>query len=82
LILFFLILSQVSAFSSDNAESVNSYVLPEVTTQTEMSSSDINRIVCQTDIKDVIFSKEKGVSVKISGRDAFVKFLITKKEDK
>jgi conjugal transfer pilus assembly protein TraK len=82
LILFFLVLSPVSAFSSDTAESVNSYVLPELTTQTQMSSSDINRIVCQADIKDVIFSKEKGVSVKISGRDAFVKFLITKKEDK
>lgn len=83
LILFFLILFPLSAFSSENAtEPFNAFVLPEVTTQVDMSSSDINRIVCPVDIKDVIFSKEKGLSVKIAGRGAFVKFLITKKEDK
>lgn len=83
LFLFFLILLPLSAFSSENAtEPFNAFVLPEVTTQVDMSSSDINRIVCHVDIKDVIFSKEKGLSVKIAGRDAFVKFLITKKEDK
>lgn len=81
LFLLFLILLPLSAFSSDNAtEPVNTFVLPEITTQIEMSSSDINRIVCQADIRDVIFSKEKGLSVKFAGRDAFVKFLITKKE--
>lgn len=55
----------------------NSYIVsPEKMTAVKMSSSDINRIVCQTDIKDVVFSEEKGVQVKISGPNAFVKFVI------
>jgi conjugal transfer pilus assembly protein TraK len=56
-------------------------VLPEVTTRVLMSSSDINRIVCPIEIKDVIYSKEKGVVVRISGRNAFVKFMITQKNN-
>src|ERR1035441_3198745 len=47
-----------------------------------MSSSDANRIVCSSEIKDVIFSSEKGVSVKVTGRNAFVKFRITRKDDR
>lgn len=57
----------------------NSYmVTPEKTTMVKMSSSDVNRIVCPVDIKDVVYSEEKGVQVKISGKNAFVKFLIKK----
>jgi len=51
-------------------------VLPEVTTSVEMSNTDINRIVCPYTIKDVVFSKEKGITVKIHDRNAFVKFLV------
>jgi len=53
-------------------------VLPEVATHVRLSSTDVNRIVCPSEIKDVVYSKEKGVEVKISGRNAFVKFLVKK----
>ncbi len=52
---------------------------PEIAAPVELSSSDINRLVCPEDITDVIYSKEKGVTVKIEGKNAFVKFLV--KED-
>ena len=57
-------------------------VPPEVATPVYLSSSDINRIVCPSYIKDVIYSKEKGLTVKIEGRNAFVKFLVTKEGGK
>ena len=54
-------------------------VLPEITTKVILSSTDINRITCNNGhIKDVVYSKEKGLSVKISQNNAFVKFSITK----
>ncbi len=51
---------------------------PEKTTAVKMSSIDINRIVCPEDIKDVIYSEEKGIIVKVSGKHAFLKFQIKK----
>ena len=57
-------------------------VIPEISTRVDFSSSDINRIVCHSDIKDVVFSKEKGINAKIMGRNAFVKFHVTKREEK
>jgi len=57
-------------------------VFPEVSTAVTLSNSDINRITCREEIKDVVFSREKGLSVKTTGKDAFVKFLITRKEEK
>lgn len=55
----------------------NSYIVsPERTTMVKMSSTDVNRIVCPIDIKDVVYSEEKGIQVKISGKNAFVKFLV------
>ncbi|MDA8091572.1 MAG: type-F conjugative transfer system secretin TraK [Nitrospiraceae bacterium] len=57
-------------------------VPPEIATPVYLSSSDINRIVCPSYIKDVIYSKEKGLTVKIEGRNAFVKFLVTKEGNK
>ena len=57
-------------------------ILPEMTTKVRMSNSDVNRIVCPGNIKDVIFSREKGLTVKIDGHNAFVKFLITKKRNR
>ena len=64
------------------AELQEQSVIPEVSTQVAMSSSDANRIVCSSEIKDVIFSSEKGVSVKVTGKNAFVKFRITRKDDR
>ena len=57
-------------------------VLPETTTRVRLSSSDLNRISCQTDIREVLTSTEKGLTIKITGKDAFVKFKVAKKGDK
>lgn len=57
-------------------------VLPEIQMKAMLSASDVNRLVCGTDIKDVTFSKEKGVMVKYSGKNAFVKFAVTKQGEK
>ncbi len=56
--------------------SIITEVLPEVATHVRLSSTDVNRIVCPSEIKDVVYSKEKGVEVKVSDRNAFVKFLV------
>jgi conjugal transfer pilus assembly protein TraK len=58
------------------------YVKPNRTTMVEMSSLDINRVYCDGEITDVIFSEEKGVRVKIVKNNAFVKFVVKKIEDK
>jgi conjugal transfer pilus assembly protein TraK len=58
------------------------YVKPNRTTMVEMSSLDINRVYCDGDITDVVFSEEKGVRVKIVKNNAFVKFVVKKIEDK
>jgi conjugal transfer pilus assembly protein TraK len=57
------------------------YVKPNKTTMVEMSSLDINRVYCDGEITDVIFSEEKGVRVKIVKNNAFVKFVVKKIED-
>ncbi|MCS7215857.1 MAG: type-F conjugative transfer system secretin TraK [Thermodesulfovibrio sp.] len=63
--------------SQDSFLSGSSYIVgPERLAIVKMSSSDINRIVCPVDIKDVVYSEEKGIQVKISGKNAFVKFLV------
>ncbi len=55
-------------------------ILPEITTKVILSSTDINRVTCNGGpIKDVVYSKEKGLSVKINDSNAFIKFLVTKK---
>jgi conjugal transfer pilus assembly protein TraK len=64
------------------AELQQQTVIPEVSSQVSLSSSDANRIVCSQEIRDVIFSAEKGVSVKAVGKNAFVKFRITRKDDR
>ena len=54
-------------------------ILPEITTKVILSSTDINRITCNDGpIKDVVYSKEKGLSVKINDNNAFIKFLVSK----
>jgi conjugal transfer pilus assembly protein TraK len=67
--------SPVPSPGGGNATTV---VSAEVAALVELSSSDINRLVCPADIKDVIYSKEKGILVRIAGRNAFVKFSIKK----
>ncbi len=49
-------------------------VLPEITTPVDMSSTDMNRITCPEYIKDAVASMEKGVVLKITGKDVFVKY--------
>lgn len=55
---------------------------PEVATKIRLSSSDLNRISCSAEIKDALTSTEKGVVIKITGKDAFVKFKVIKRGDK
>ncbi len=62
--------------------SMTQRVLPEITTRVRLSNSDINRVICPVDIKDVIYSEEKGLTVNLSGKNAFVKFLVVKKDGK
>lgn len=57
-------------------------VPPETATVVHMNSQEPNRIVCPVDIKDAVFLKEKGVAVKITGKDAWVNFKFIKKGDK
>lgn len=57
-------------------------VPPEVSTTIRLSSSDLNRISCPAEIKEALTSTEKGVTIKITGKDAFVKFKVTKRGDK
>jgi conjugal transfer pilus assembly protein TraK len=54
-------------------------VLPEIAQAVELSNTDINRFICTDTIQDVVYSKEKGVVVKFSGNNAFVKFQIVLK---
>lgn len=69
-------------------EPVSSVVLPEVPTVVELSSSDVNRLICPEGLEakdlvtDVVFSKEKGVIAKVVGRNVFVKFKIQKKDNR
>ncbi|MCD4831679.1 MAG: type-F conjugative transfer system secretin TraK [Anaerohalosphaeraceae bacterium] len=55
-------------------------VIQEVPTRVVLSNTDINRITCPAGelVKDVIYSEEKAVNVKIEGGNAFVKFLVGK----
>ena len=48
--------------------------------QVPLSNSDVNRIICPVEIRDVVYSKEKGLTVKLIENSAFVKFLVMKKD--
>jgi conjugal transfer pilus assembly protein TraK len=61
-------------YSETSAEKSDS-VAPEAAQAVVFSSMDVNRIVCQSDIKDVVYSKEKNVRVTFAKNNAFVKFL-------
>jgi len=70
-----------STFSDVPAGSIVK-VSPEKTAHVQLSSSDINRIVCPAEIKDVNFSKEKGLLVKLQDNNAYLKFVVMKKDGK
>jgi conjugal transfer pilus assembly protein TraK len=57
-------------------------VLPEVAQTVEMNNADFNRITCPGGIKDIVYSKEKGLVVKFSGNNAFIKFKYLVKDGK
>ncbi len=48
----------------------------------EISLTDVNRIVCSSEITGVVYSKEKSIEVKRKGNNAWVKILPTKKGEK
>jgi conjugal transfer pilus assembly protein TraK len=77
--------SNVSAEELQRALGNNSYngVLPDAPTAVQVSASDVNRVTCSNGmISDVIYSQEKGVTVKYSGKDAFIKFQVVKEGGK
>ncbi|MEN6317926.1 MAG: type-F conjugative transfer system secretin TraK [Syntrophaceae bacterium] len=58
-------------------------ILPDVPTAVQLSASDVNRVTCVNGaITDVIYSQEKGLYVKYSGKDAFVKFQVISMGDR
>ena len=61
---------------SSLAQAEESSALPEKTTAVIVSNRDVNRIYCAKDVEDVVWSKEKPVTVKVSGANVFVKFLV------
>ncbi|MEM3423139.1 MAG: type-F conjugative transfer system secretin TraK [Nitrososphaeria archaeon] len=63
-------------------EGIYYVIAPERTTMIQMSSVDINRIICPLPVQDVVFSEEKGVKVKVIDRNVFVKFQVKKIEEK
>ena len=57
--------------------SVSRTLLPETVTKVFLSNRDVNRIICQNGpIKDIVYSQEKGITVKTHQNNAFVKFLM------
>ena len=58
-------------------------VTPEIPMAVKVSARDINRVTCQAgEIKDIVYSKEKGMTVSFSGKDAYVKYKYIKKGNK
>jgi len=57
-------------------------IFPEVTTKVDLSNSDINRITCPVEIRDVVYSQEKGLMVRIQGRNAFIKYVLEREDSK
>lgn len=50
---------------------------PEKVSQIALSNTDVNRIVCPYPISDVVYSQEKGITVKATDTNLFVKFPVT-----
>ena len=56
-------------------------ILPETTTTVNLSASDLNRIICPTEVKEALTSDEKGLMIKITGKDVFLKYKVGKRSD-
>lgn len=57
-------------------------VLPEEAKGVTLSSSDLNRIICADgEVKEALTSEEKGLMLKVSGREVFAKFKVSKRSD-
>lgn len=63
-------------------EKIYFHITPEKKYYVQLSSVDVNRIVCPQNIKSVIFSEERGVVAEVVGNNLFIKYRITKVEDK
>jgi conjugal transfer pilus assembly protein TraK len=58
-------------------------VVPERPTPVKLSASDMNRITCMDGpIRDMNYSGEKGLIVKLNGREAYVKYKVLKTGDR
>ncbi|MGV8058822.1 MAG: type-F conjugative transfer system secretin TraK [Smithellaceae bacterium] len=58
-------------------------ITPEIPTAVRVSARDINRVTCRSgEIKDIVYSKEKGMTVSFSGKDAYVKYKYIKRGNK
>jgi conjugal transfer pilus assembly protein TraK len=53
-------------------------VPPETPSPVIMSNSDVNRVSCGDSIVDALSSEEKGLIIKVVGKDAFLKFKVLK----
>lgn len=69
----FLIIPLLSGFTA---------IPPEVFTKVAVSSSSVNRITCPEPVRDVVYSKEKPVELKVNDRNLFIKFLLRKEGEK
>ena len=58
-------------------------ITPEIPVAVRVSARDINRVTCRSgEIKDIVYSKEKGMTVSFSGPDAFIKYKYIKRGNK
>lgn len=73
-----MMLAAAHAAAAEPSHSVEA--MPDIVTSADLSNRDVNRIICPAGqpVKDVVYSQEKGVTVKIDGNNVFVKFLIKK----
>lgn len=78
----FCLLAALSSFLPLSAHGAVT-IPPDSLVRVELSATDVNRAVCEGgEIKDVVYSKEKGLTVKVSGSDVYVKFQVFQKEDR
>ncbi|MGE4266315.1 MAG: type-F conjugative transfer system secretin TraK [Deferribacterales bacterium] len=76
-IILTLLLSSATAFAAVTG------IEPEIPAKVELSSIDLNRIVCpnQTSVTNIADSAEKGLQLKASGENLFVKFPVIETEN-
>lgn len=55
---------------------IKASILPEVTTKIQVSNRDQNRISCDQEIENVIYSSEKKLVHQTLGKDVFLKFKV------